>query len=102
MAQCRAKARRYESTPIQNFHTGSSAPPLQNLLDYTSAPFVHREEFQEIPGHEWMGYAQFLYDAASDTFKPYGSDSSFEKKICYQCHTRVKAQDFIFTSYARR
>jgi hypothetical protein len=28
------------------------------------------------------GYAQFLYDAASDTFKPHGSDSSFGKE-CY-------------------
>src|SRR5208283_5337053 len=60
--------------------------------------FVHREGFQEIPGHEWMGYAQFLYDAASDAFKFFGSDSSFGRKICCQCHTLVTARDFIFTN----
>ena len=25
-----------------------------------------------------------------------GTDSSFGKKICHQCHTLVKAKDFIF------
>jgi len=51
--------------------------------------------------HGW-GYAQFMYDAASDTFKPYGSGSSFGKNVCHQCHTRVKAKDFIFTGYPLR
>jgi hypothetical protein len=37
----------------------------------------------------------------SDTFKPYGSDSSFGKE-CYGRHTIVKAKDYIFTSYPRR
>jgi hypothetical protein len=32
-----------------------------------------------------MGYAQFLYDVTSGAFKPYGSDSSFGKKLCHQC-----------------
>jgi hypothetical protein len=40
-----------------------------------------------------MGYAQFLYDAASDTFTPYGKDSSFGRKVCYLCHTLVKDRD---------
>jgi hypothetical protein len=48
------------------------------------------------------GHAQFLYDAASNTFKPYGADSSFGKKICYQCHTRVASRDSIFTNYPLR
>jgi len=39
---------------------------------------------------------------ASDTFKPYGSDSSFGKKVCYQCHTLVKERDYIFTNYPLR
>ena len=44
------------------------------------------------------GYAQFSYDPASDTFKP-----SVTGSACgYVCHTRVKARDFVFTSYARR
>jgi hypothetical protein len=59
--------------------------------------FFDREGFQEIPGHEWMGISQLLHDAASDTFKHFGSDSSFGKRICYQCHTLVTAEDFLFT-----
>jgi len=47
------------------------------------------------------GFAQFLYDAPSNSFKPFGADSSFGK-TCFQCHTRAKATDFVFTSYARR
>ena len=44
------------------------------------------------------GYAQFTYDAASDTFKP-----SVTGSACgYTCHTRVKARDFVFTRYGRR
>lgn len=39
-----------------------------------------------------------IYDAASDSFKPYGSDSSFGKE-CYQCHMLVKDKYFIFTGY---
>jgi hypothetical protein len=48
------------------------------------------------------GYAQFAYDAPSDSFKAYGSDASFGKTVCHECHTRVKANDYVFTSYARR
>jgi hypothetical protein len=28
-------------------------------------------------------------------FKLHGSDSSFGKEVCYQCHTLVKAKDYI-------
>ncbi len=44
------------------------------------------------------GYAQFAYDPASNTFKGNGNGSG----CGYTCHTRVKARDFVFTSYARR
>jgi hypothetical protein len=65
-----------------------------------SVAFIQKDSkrFSETSG--W-GYAQFLYDAASDTFKPFGSDSSFGKE-CYGCHTLVKDKDYIFTSYPRR
>lgn len=44
------------------------------------------------------GYAKFTYDAPSDTFKPSGTGTG----CGYACHTRVKARDYVFTSYARR
>jgi hypothetical protein len=41
---------------------------------------------------------QFLYDAASDTFMPNGSDA----KCGYACHATVAAKDYIFTAYPKR
>jgi hypothetical protein len=62
--------------------------------------FIQKDS-KRFPETSGWGYALFLYDAASDTFKPYGSDSSFGKE-CYACHTLVKARDYIFTQYAPR
>lgn len=69
-----------------------------DTLDTVQMIVKDSKRFPETSG--W-GYARFLYDAASDTFKPYGSDSSFAKE-CYQCHTIVKGRDYIFTGYPRR
>lgn len=44
------------------------------------------------------GYAQFNYDAASDTFTPLGSGA----KCGYACHTIVKAKNYVFTAYGKR
>jgi hypothetical protein len=66
-----------------------------------SVAFIEKDS-KRFPDTNGWGYAQFMYDAASDTFKPYGSNSSFGKTVCQQCHTLVKAKDFIFTGYPRR
>jgi Cytochrome P460 len=44
------------------------------------------------------GYAQFNYDAASDTFTPDGSGAD----CGHACHTIVKATDYVFTAYGKR
>jgi hypothetical protein len=52
------------------------------------------------------GYAEFEYDAASDTFRsgtladkpPQGNDA----KCGYACHTIVAANDYVFTAYGKR
>ena len=44
------------------------------------------------------GYAQFDYDAESDTFTPLGSGVD----CGYACHTIVKAKDYVFTAYGKR
>jgi hypothetical protein len=53
------------------------------------------------PATGGWGYARFVYDAKSGAFTPYGKDPSFSQE-CYQCHTLVKAKDFIFTGYPER
>ena len=62
-----------------------------------SAAFMVKDAKRFAASGGW-GYAKFTYDAASDTFKPSGTGSG----CGYVCHTRVKARDFVFTSYARR
>jgi hypothetical protein len=52
------------------------------------------------------GYAEFEYDAASDTFRPgtmadqppQGNDA----KCGFACHTIRKQQDYVFTGYPKR
>jgi hypothetical protein len=66
-----------------------------------SVSFIEKDS-KRFPDTSGWGYAQFLYDKTSDTFKPFGSDSSFGKKVCYQCHTAVTASDYIFTNYPPR
>ena len=66
-----------------------------------SVSFIEKDS-QRFPDTSGWGYAHFLCEAASDTIKPFGSDSSFGKEICYQCYTLVTAKDFIFTGHPRR
>jgi hypothetical protein len=52
------------------------------------------------------GWAVFEYDAASDTFTP-GTmadkpPQGNNAKCGFACHTRVKAQDYVFTAYGKR
>jgi hypothetical protein len=56
---------------------------------------------KRFPQSSGWGYAQFLYDAQSDAFAPYGKDSSFNQ-FCCACHTAVKAKNYIFTAYPKR
>jgi hypothetical protein len=44
------------------------------------------------------GYAQFNYDAASDSFTPFETGA----KCGFACHTIVKAKDYVFTAYPKR
>ena len=44
------------------------------------------------------GYAQFNYNAASDTFTPVGSGA----ECGYTCHTIVARKDYVFTAYGKR
>ena len=60
------------------------------------------KDAKRFPDTDGWGYADFHYDAAAETFKGAGNGPGFAKTACHQCHTRVKARDFVFTDYARR
>jgi hypothetical protein len=53
---------------------------------------------RDLPTAANWGYAEFDYDAASDTFKPLGTGSN----CGYACHTIVKAKDYVFTAFPKR
>lgn len=59
--------------------------------------FIVRDS-KRFPDTGGWGYAQFNYDAASDTFAPLGSGTD----CGYACHTIVAAKDYIFTAYGKR
>jgi Cytochrome P460 len=66
-----------------------------------SLAFIKKDSKRFPETHGW-GYAQFLYDPATKTFKPYGEDASFGKNVCFKCHTTVASTDYIFTRYPDR
>ena len=59
--------------------------------------FMARDSKRFADTGNW-GFAQFDYDAASDTFKPEGTGAD----CGYTCHTIVKAKDYVFTAYGKR
>ena len=53
---------------------------------------------RRFPNTGAWGYAQFNWDAETETFKPLGTGSA----CGYACHSRVKAKDYVFTVYGKR
>ncbi len=62
-----------------------------------SVSFIEKDT-KRFPDTNGWAYAQFVYDAASGTFKPAGGDT----KCGYACHSKVAAKDYIFTAYPQR
>jgi hypothetical protein len=59
--------------------------------------FIEKDTKRFPDTHGWA-YAEFIYDPATETFKPFGNDA----KCGYACHTTVAAKDYIFTAYPPR
>jgi cytochrome P460 len=62
-----------------------------------SLSFIVKDSKRFPNTHGWA-FAQFDYDAASDTFRP----SVTGAECGYACHSRVASQDYIFTAYPKR
>ena len=66
--------------------------------------FMVRDSKRFADSGNW-GYAQFNYDAASDTFTPHLSrqpPQGNDANCGFACHTIVKAKDYVFTAYPKR
>jgi Cytochrome P460 len=77
----------------------STEAPAPTMVPGTQhdVDFIERDSKRFGDAGGW-GYAQFNYDAASDTFTPDGSGTD----CGYACHTIVKDKDYIFTAYGKR
>lgn len=62
-----------------------------------SVSFMVKDSKKYAASGGWA-YAQFTYNPASDTFTPVGTGVA----CGFACHTRVKANDYVFTKYAPR
>jgi hypothetical protein len=63
--------------------------------------FIEKDSKRFPQTHGWA-YADWAYEAASDTFKPAEPLSATGHECGYACHTTVAAHDYIFTEYPRR
>jgi hypothetical protein len=56
------------------------------------------KDSKRFPNSGGWGWAKFDSDSSAAGFKPIGTGAT----CGYECHTRVKARDFVFTSYPPR
>ena len=67
--------------------------------------FIEKDSKRFPDGGGW-GYAAFIYNAASDTFRPADENDTppqaNDAKCGVACHTIAQAKDHIFTEYAKR
>jgi Cytochrome P460 len=77
----------------------SAEAPAPTMVPDTlhDVDFMVRDSKRFADGGNW-GYAQFNFDAASDTFTPLGTGA----KCGVACHTIVAAKDYVFTAYPKR
>ncbi len=80
------------------FKKNTVAPYFVNVPDTLKAVDVIEKDTKRFPDTHGWAYANFIYDAASDTFTPEGT----EPTCGYACHTVVAAHDYIFTAYPKR
>jgi hypothetical protein len=80
------------------FKKNPESPYFVQVPDALKAVDVIEKDSKRFPDTHGWAYANFDYDAASDTFTPAGT----EPTCGYACHTAVAAKDYIFTAYPKR
>jgi len=81
-----------------SFKRNKVAPYFVNIPDTLKAVAVIEKDTKRFPDTHGWAYANFVYDAASDTFTPEGT----EPNCGYAYHTVVADQDYIYTRYPKR
>ena len=84
-----------------SFKKNTVSPYFVNIPDTLKTVAFIEKDTKRFPSTHGWAYAQWAYDAATDTFKP--SELSSSGAECgYACHTTVAAKDYIFTAYPKR
>jgi Cytochrome P460 len=84
-----------------SFKKNAASPYFVNIPDVLKTVSFIEKDTKRFPDTHGWAYAQWDYDAATDTFKP--SEISPSGAECgYACHTTVAAKDYIFTAYPKR
>ena len=81
-----------------SFKKNPTSPYFVQVPDKLAAVDVIEKDPTRFPDTHGWAYANFIYDAASDSFTPEGT----EPNCGFACHTTVAAKDYIFTEYPKR
>jgi hypothetical protein len=83
--------------------TQPNAPAVPGTLHDVDFMVKDAKKFADSGG--W-GYAEFEYDASSQTFRPGDTSSSppqaHDAKCGFACHTVAATKDYVFTAYPQR
>jgi len=84
-----------------SFKKNTVSPYFVNVPDVLKTVSFIEKDTKRFPDTRGWAYAQWAYDTATDTFKPSDLDPS-GAECGFACHTKVSAQDYIFTAYPKR
>jgi hypothetical protein len=84
-----------------SFKKNAVSPYFVTVPDALKTVAFIEKDTKRFPNTHGWAYAQWDYDAATDTFKP--SELNPSGTECgFACHTTVATQDYIFTAYPKR
>jgi len=83
------------------FKKNTVSPYFVNVPDKLKSLAFIEKDTKRFPNTHGWAYAQWDYDAATDTLKPSKLDPS-GAECGFACHSKVSAQDYIFTAYPKR
>jgi Cytochrome P460 len=84
-----------------SFKKNTASPYFVNVPDTLKTVAFIEKDTKRFPNTHGWAYAQWAYDPATDTFSPSQLDPS-GAECGFACHTKVSAQDYIFTAYPKR
>jgi hypothetical protein len=84
-----------------SYKKNEASPYSVNVPDALKELAFIEKDTKRFPNTHGWAYADWAYDTATDSLKP--SQLSQSGTECgYACHTKVSAQDYIFTAYPKR